>query len=304
VENGRLDFYAMKTSDIKLFNDRYFLDHNVKNPLTMDDINTILNRLEGVNPDGSSIVYQFGERSEKVSYLAFDIENDGYKITDMGLQFLISSKEVPQESKVTVSLYLFRLQIEKHKYQSALDTIKGINMETKRQLALKDKVLDVARYDASLGNKMYDDYWKDFVSLRGEEREHYQQAKDFLKEYKDVSLNENITPKDRELLRQIDVELNISTTLQNQYILEITSMGKQLAEMSIDSISNVFENSFDFQQHFETAYTSSSMETLAKVLTPFMLPKKVKFFDTSVPFAPQVVKSEVEVVTPTLHQAI
>jgi hypothetical protein len=138
------------------------------------------------------------------------------------------------------------------------------------------------------------------VSLRDEEREHYQQAKDFLKEYQDVSLGESITPKDRELLRQIDVELNISTTLQNQYILEITSMGKQLAEMSIDSINNVFENSFDFKLHFETAYTSNSMETLARVLVPFMLPKKVRLFDTSVPFAPQVVKSEVETLTPPL----
>ena len=39
--------------------------------------------------------------------------------------------------------------------------LKNINLETKRQLALKNKVLDIARYDALLGNKMYNEYWKD-----------------------------------------------------------------------------------------------------------------------------------------------
>jgi len=296
VENGKLDFYAMKSKDIKLFADRYFFDLKVKNPLTNDDLNTLLNRLEGVNPDGSAIMYSFTNGSEKVSYIVFDIENDGYKITDMGLQFLISSREVPQESKLTVSLYLFRLQIKKHKYQSALDTIKNINLETKRQLSLKDKVLDVARYDALLGNKMYNEYWKDFVSLRSEENQHYQQAKDFLKEYQDISQNEDITPNDRELLRKIEMELNASTTLQNRYILEISSMGKELAEMNLNSISNVFDHHFDFNEHFKTAYTSNDMPSaLITLLTPLLLPKKVRYFDVSIPFSQQPIKSKEDV---------
>ncbi len=293
VENGRLDFYAMKISDIKLFTDKYFDNQSL---LSNDDINTILNRLEGVNPDGTPILYQYGDTSEKVAYITFDIENNGYRITDMGLQFLISSREVPQDSKVTISLYLFKLQIEKHRYQSALDTIKNINLETKRQLSLKDKVLNIARYDATLGNKMYNEYWKDFVSLRNEEREHYQQAKDFLKQYQDVSQNDNITPNDRKLLNKIDVELNISTTLQNQYILEISSMGKQLAEMSLNSMNNIFENRFNFKEHLENVYHSNDISVLTSMLTPLLLPKKVKFFDLSVPFAQQVVKSEIDAI--------
>lgn len=305
VENGKLDFYAMKSKDIKLFTDKYFFDLKVKNPFSNEDLNTLLNRLEGVNPDGTAIVYSFMNGSEKVSYITFDIENDGYKITDMGLQFLISSKEVPQESKLTVSLYLFRLQIKKHKYQSALDTIKNINMETKRQLSLKNKVLDIARYDALLGNKMYNDYWKDFVSLRSEENQHYQQAKDFLKEYQDISQNETITPHDRELLRKIDFELNASTTLQNSYILEISSMGKELAEMSLNSIHNIFDNKFNFNEHFKNAYTSKDMpNSLITLLTPILLPKKIKYFDLSTPFAQQSVKSKEDTmnVKPTIKK--
>lgn len=296
VENGKLDFYAMKPKDIKLFSDKYFFDLKIKNPFSNDDLNTLLNRLEGVNPDGTAIVYSMSKSSEKVAYISFDIENDGYKITDMGLQFLISSKEVPQESKLTVSLYLFRLQIKKHKYQSALDTIKNINLETKRQLALKNKVLDIARYDALLGNKMYNEYWKDFVSLRSEENQHYQQARDFLKEYQDISQNDNITPQDKELLRKIDLELNASTTLQNSYILEISSMGKELAELNINSINNIFDNKFNFNEHFKTAYTSKNMPiSLISLLTPLLLPKKIKYFDLSIPFAQQPVKSKDDV---------
>lgn len=304
VENGKLDFYAMKPNDIKLFIDKYFIEYNSKNPLSNEDINTLLNRLEGVNPDGTSILYKFSDKSQKVSYISFDIENNGYKITDMGLQFLISSKEVPQDSKVTISLYLFKLQIKKHKYQSALDTIKNVNMETNRQLSLKNKVLDIAHYDAPLGNKLYNDYWKDFTNLRDEERQYYQQAKDFLKEYQEVSQSDDITPKDREILRQIDVELNISTTLQNKYILEISSMGKELAELNINNMNNIFDTRFNFKEHFEKIYSSSNIGySLISILTPMLLPKKIRFFDVSIPFLQQPVKS-IEDIPPNTTETI
>ncbi len=293
VENGRLDFYSMPSSDIRTFTNQYFHELNLKNTLTMDDLNNILNRLEGINGDGTPIVYKHGNTSERVSYVAFDIEEDGYKITDTGLQFLISSKEVPQESKLTISLYLFRLQIDKHKYQSALDTIVNINMETKRQLSIKDKILDVAKYDAQLGNKMYNDYWKDFASLRDEEREHYRQAKEFLKECQSLS-NDDVTPKDREILRKIENELNVSTTLQNRYILEISSMGKEMANLSLNSINNVFENHFNFAEHIESAYKSDDpLESLKAIIMPLLQPKRLKYFDVSMAFAPQLVKSKI-----------
>lgn len=295
VENGRLDFYSMTSNDIKTFTNKYFYDLNIKSSLSTDDLNNILNRLEGVNADGTSIVYKYGNNTEKISYIVFDIEDNGYKITDTGLQFLISSKEIPQESKLTISLYLFRLQIKKHKYQSALDTIININMETKRQLSIKDKILDVAKYDANLGNQMYNEYWKDFALLRKEEQQHYQQAKDFLKEYQHLS-KDNITPKDNELLRKIDNELNISTTLQNRYILEISSMGKELADLSLSSINNVFENKFNFNEHIESAYKSSNpLNSLISIVTPLLLPKRIKFFDVSSAFAKQFIKSKKDV---------
>ncbi len=291
VENGSIDFHAIQSTDIKKFTDSYFKGLNMHNPLSNEDLNSILNRLEGVNPDGTPIVYSFANRDKKLSYISYDIEGNGYKVTDMGLQFLISSNEVPQDTKLTVSLYLFRLQIEKHKYKSALDTIKNINMETKRQIALKDKVLDIAHYDPVLGNSMYHEYWKDFISLRSEEQQHYQQAKDFLKKYQD--LTENLTISDKEVLRKIDVELNVSTTLQNRYILEVSSMGKELSKLSLSNISTIFENKFNFKRHFDEAYyTDNPFDTLLKLLTPIMLPKKIHYFDISVPFMKQPVKSK------------
>lgn len=290
VENGRLDFYYMTSNDIKTFTNKYFFDLNINNTLSTDDLNNILNKLEGINSDGTSIMYKCGNKSQKISYITFDIENDGYKITDTGLQFLISSKEIPQESKLTISLYLFRLQIKKHKYQSALDTIVNINMETKRQLSLKDKILDIAKYDAQLGNKMYNEYWKDFASLRTEEQQHYQQAKEFLKEYQNIS-HDDITSNDKELLRKIDNELNLSTTLQNRYILEISSMGKEMTELNLNSMNNIFENKFNFQEHIDNAYKSNNpLNSLMAIITPLLLPKRLKFFDVSIAFANQQVK--------------
>ncbi|HNT08997.1 hypothetical protein, partial [Methanoculleus sp.] len=47
-----------------------------------------------------------------VHLVEYDVTEDGYRITDEGLEFMISIKELPEESRITVALILFKKQIE------------------------------------------------------------------------------------------------------------------------------------------------------------------------------------------------
>lgn len=70
-------------------------------------------------------------------------------------------------------------------------------------------------------------------------------------------------------------------------------MGKELSKLSLSNISTIFENKFNFKRHFDEAYCSDSpFDTLLKLLTPIMLPKKIHYFDISIPFMKQPVKSK------------
>ena len=119
---------------------------------------------------------------------------------------LNSSKEIPQEAKLTVALYLFKLQLEKKKYKAALNTIKNINLETLRQLDIKIEILSMNRYGREEASKLYKKYWGDFFDLRSEETSHYEDAKERLQLYKESEYleknNIKLTPEELEAIRQ------------------------------------------------------------------------------------------------------
>ena len=148
VEEGRLNSYAMKVYEIKTFVNEYLKGVGYLQEYNLDEIaENLISKLQGARSNGEPITFKYYDhelmnlRSIKIAYIDYSLKDEGFKITDKGLEFLISSKEIPQEAKLTVALYLFKLQLEKKKYKAALNTIKNINLETLRQLDIKNEIL-------------------------------------------------------------------------------------------------------------------------------------------------------------------
>ena len=262
VEEGRLNAYAMKVYEIKTFINEYLTGIEYVDEYNLDEIaENLISKLQGAKPNGDPIKFEYYDheirsvKSVKVAYVDYSLKDEGFKITDKGLEFLISSKEIPQEAKLTVALYLFKLQLEKKKYKAALNTIKSINLETLRQLDIKTEILSMNRFGREEASRLYKKYWGDFFDLRSEETSHYEDAKERLQLYKESEYleknNITLTPEDIEVLRAIEIELSKSSNLQALYTNEISKMPVEMLEIDKSSMINIFLSLFNLQEHFD-----------------------------------------------------
>ncbi len=310
VEEGRLNSYSMKVLDIKTFVNEYLKGINYNKIVNLDEIlESLVSKLQGAKSSGEPIFFKYYDseikkiKSVKIAYIDYDIRGEGFRVTDKGLEFLISSKEIPQEAKLTVALYLFKLQLEKKKYKAALNTIKNINLETLRQLDVKNEVLAMNKFGHEDASKMYKKYWGDFFEIRSEETSHYNDAKERLQLYKETEYleknNIQLTAEDLETLRAIDIELNKSSNLQSYYTSEISKMPNEMLEIDKYSMINIFMNLFNLKEHFgELFQLDTPMDKYIYSLQPLFLPRRAKGMGLESAFAPQKIIKSVEEASP------
>lgn len=306
VEEGRLNAYAMKVYEIKIFVNEYLKGIEYEDEYNLDEIvENLISKLQGAKTSGEPITYKYFDselstiKSMKIAYIDYDLKNEGFKITDKGLEFLISSKEIPQEAKLTVSLYLFKLQLEKKKYKAALNTIKNINLETLRQLDIKNEILSMNRYGHAEASKLYKKYWGDYFDIRSEETSHYEDAKERLQLYKETEYLEknriNLTPEDLKVLKAIDFELAKSSNLQAVYTNEISRMPSEILEIDKSVMENVFLSLFDIREHFDNlTKPDTPISAFLNSVHPLFLPRRNKSFGLSLAFAGQRVYKQTE----------
>lgn len=306
VEEGRLNAYAMKVYEIKTFINEYLIGIGYVDDYKLDEIaENLISKLQGAKPNGDPIKYEYYDheirsvKSLKVAYIDYSLKDEGFKITDKGLEFLISSKEIPQEAKLTVALYLFKLQLEKKKYKAAFHTIKSINLETLRQLDIKNEILSMNRYGREEASRLYKQYWGDFFDLRSEETSHYEDAKERLQLYKESEYleknNITLTPEDIEVLRAIETELAKSSNLQAVYTNEISKMPLEMLEIDKSSMMHIFLSFFNLQEHFDALTKGDTpMDQFMHSVQPLLLPKRNKRFGLTVALTGQKVSRHME----------
>lgn len=309
VEEGRLNSYAMKVYEIKIFINEYLSGIDNVDEYNLDEIvESLISKLQGAKSNGDPIKFEYYDhetqsvKSVKIAYVDYSLKDDGFKITDKGLEFLISSKEIPQEAKLTVALYLFKLQLEKKKYKGALNTIKRFNLETLRQLDIKNEILSMNRFGRDEASRLYKKYWGDFFDLRSEETSHYEDAKARLQLYKESEYLEKnnimLTPEDIGVLRDIEVELSKSSNLQAVYTNEISKMPVEMLEIDKSSMLNIFLSLFNLKEHFdELTKLDTPIEKFINSVQPLLLPKRNKRFGVTAALSGQKVTRQTENIT-------
>lgn len=306
VEEGRLNSYAMKVFEIKTFINEYLKGVGYLQEYDLDEITeNLVSKLQGAKSNGEAITFKYYDhellnlKSVKIAYIDYSLKDEGFKITDKGLEVLISSKEIPQEAKLTVALYLFKLQLEKKKYKAALNTIKNINLETLRQLDIKNEILSINKYGRDEASKLYRKYWGDFFDLRSEETSHYEDAKERLQLYKENEYLEKndikLTPEEIDVLKAIEIELSKSSNLQAVYTNEISKMPIEMLEMDKSLMVSIFLSLFNLRDHFaELTKLDTPLDAFIHSIQPLLLPKRNKRFGISVALSGQRVYMQTE----------
>lgn len=223
---------------------------------------TVLGILE-TTPKGELYCFQYLEPIRQqmvdryVHYVRYDVSEGAYEITDAGLEFMISIKELPEESRVTVTLILFKKQVESGAFRNALETVKNLNLEVHRKKGKKQALLDSMIYgDPDIVEK-FAAYTQDVISQLEQEEELFRQVRTTLQELSDDTrqITDHAASYGKEedfiIIKKLADELDYGYRLHNTLLEDYTRIPSEYKRITTIRLHSLFDRRYQFQKTLE-----------------------------------------------------
>jgi len=317
IEKGRIHGRVLKSDEIKahmqetmtkIYPDREFDYREV--------MRDVLDFLE-TNTKGERYCFSYHDPVKRqpinryVHLIEYDVNEDGYRITDEGLEFMISIKELPEESRITVTLILFKKQIESGSFRNALETVRNLNLEVHRKKGKKQALLDKMRYGDPDVAKDYIGYTQEVVSQLQQEQELFHQVQSTLR---DLSKEQTKIAEAREpigneedfiTIQELALELEYGYNLHNTLLKDYTNLPSEYELICRIRMNSLFDRRYQFQEALENHIRMNLSNDIHIVeMHPLLLPNVAKTFSICSIFEPQrMIGKKEEITEVTMSEA-
>lgn len=212
----------------------------------------------------------------------------GYKITPDGIDFLLTTKEFAEESKITISLILLKKLITDSEYDSALLSLTHVNAEVIKQIAKVYEIEMNLMYGGKAGYNAFVDY-RNLADKRQKEEEELfietmEQVRHLREDFAAKVLKSEIGEKEKnafKCLDEMDKELNKTVELHQQLLGKVVILTRKADEILKQKRAKLLKPAFDFMGYMEKLNTVGSAENLRYSLAPFLPLKFEKSFSIS-----------------------
>ena len=183
----------------------------------------------------------------KVVYLENGVRRTSYYLTDEGYNMVLSTKEMENNLKLSIHEMLFKLHLEKADYNRAVDDIKNVFGQLRKQSQrIADAILSVRRNALSYSVEEYGNLVEDNINTVVETREKFRMHRQFIEEkieeFEEKQMDtEDFTAKERENLNNLRIIGGYLTrTLdEHQRILGQHFDLKKLYDEELENYSNM-----------------------------------------------------------------
>jgi hypothetical protein len=233
---------------------------------------------------------------EYIQLIEFDVKESAYRITDTGLDFMISTKELPEESKISITLILFEKQIKSGSFRNALATIRELNLAVQLKKQKKEALLEKL---ITGGNNVVEDfgmYSQDVLSQLKHENELFTHVNTLLKglsENREKLMNNvNLTVNEEEfiIIKEIAIEVEHGYKIHNALLNEFTDFPEDYDRISRIRLNSLFEKRYQFQEALEN-HIRANLSNDVHIITihPLFQAKIRKTFNLLKIFEPQII---------------
>ena len=299
VEEGKLKNRSVPLIDITehmksmlevMYPDRHFSNVEIK-----DATWTVLKFLETANAKGESYYFEYWDytagknvKSPPLQLAEYDLKNDAYRITDIGLDFMINTKELLEEAKIKVSLILFQQQIKKGYYDIALQTIHNLKLEVYRKMDYKQRLLELMMYggpeivgEYSKFKKsirlQFDEEKQSFMEVRGDIRKKITEIRESREEIK--NLNNKIDEKNFLILKDISDEFERSFALHTRLFEQYMGLFNEYLRISKTRRKAIGTKKFLFEKTIKEHILANFPNEIHVIkIHPLLLPNPQKSF--------------------------
>jgi len=300
IEKGRLRNRVLKSDEIRAHIEETMKAIHPDREFDCREVTRIVLDFLETNTDGDLYCFQYQDPVRRrpvnhyVHLVEYDVSEDGYRITDEGLEFMISIKELPEESRITVALILFKKQIESGSFRNALETVRNLNLEVLRKKGKKQALLDRMRYGDPDVAEGFVAYTQEVISQLKEEQELFTQVqatlRDLSKDQERIAHSPELFGKEEDFIaiQELATELEYGYSLHNTLLKDYTGLPSEYEWICQVRMKSLFDRRYQFQKALENHIRANVPNKVHIVeMHPLLLPNVTRTFGLCSIFDPQ-----------------
>lgn len=228
-----------------------------------------------------------------------------YHVTTDGIEFYLDTKEIKEESNISVQQLLLEKMIQSENFAGGIEVVKRINNEVNKLALQKKEVLDLLSYDVLLGAKASEEYMETVAKWFDEESKLFEKNralidKAFLKANaaNKEQLEQGKVQEDAAGMREtgmgvsngaailseihkLDTELKKTIIKHGELIKETIELQNIADEMIARAKLRKLRPVFNFRDARKRIMDHNRPEQLGMVAAPLFMPKLTKTFSVT-----------------------
>ena len=248
---------------------------------------------EKLKNDGRPFEFHFFDPEDKkrktarVRLIESDIREGvvEYRITAEGIEFYLDTKEVKDESNISVQQLLLEKMITAKNFKGGIDVVRRINSEVKRLVAQKEAVIELLGHDVFQGAKACEEYMATVARWFEEEQKLFAKNKALIEQTLSKASIEGAGKletaafyKSLEEISKLETELKKTIHRHGELISETTQLQDTADKMIHQAKLRKLRNVFDFKGSLQKLEKKDSPEDMIHILAPLFQPKVEKSF--------------------------
>ena len=200
-----------------------------------------------------------------------------YNITEDGIEFYLSTKEVRDESRINMDQLLLEKLIRSENFRGSIDVIQRINVEVKALEKKRQEVIALLISDVHAGTAMMDEYMDRTSVWFAEERKSFARNRELV----DKAVARMTYGNDSAVLRDITrLQTMLKQTIENHsaLIAATAELSRFSDEMVRRSRTRSLKNSFDFDSALGRIMKADRPDAMAEIVMPLFKPIRRKSF--------------------------
>lgn len=208
-----------------------------------------------------------------------------YHVTADGIEFYLDTKEMKEESSISVQQLLLEKMIQAENFAGGIEVVQRINNEVSKLVLKKKEVLELLSYDVFSGAKASEEYMGTVAKWFDEESRLFEKNRALIDKAfaranasrKDMPDSGAASPLLSEIHR-LDTELKKTIIRHGELIRETIELQNVADEMIAGAKLRKLRPVFDFRDVLAKAMEINRADALGMLAAPLFMPKLTKTF--------------------------
>jgi hypothetical protein len=209
--------------------------------------------------------------------------NIRYYITSGAIEFYLDTKEIKDESKISIQQILLSKMIQSKNFKGGIEIVRRINNEVSKLMQRKNEILNILSYNVFEGIKASEELFNSSMKWFDEEQGLFDKNKRLI-EIALVRIEENVVHessedflKNRKYIYDLETEIKRAVSKHSELLNSSTDLKIKSDEIIKKVTLNKLKMSFDFKAIFDKTLLLDNVELLSYLMNPLL---KIKFLKT------------------------